>query len=131
MNALKVLIVEDEPNARSGLAELVTGWGYRAETAKDGAEGLEKAVAWDPAILITDLKMPRVDGLELIERLQETAARPVIVVVTAQGSIESAVDAMKLGAYDFVQKPIDPTRMKIILNNARDALEKRDDVLKL
>jgi DNA-binding NtrC family response regulator len=110
--------VEDEPNARSGLAELVTGWGYRAETAKDGAEGLEKAVAWDPAILITDLKMPRVDGLELIERLQETAARPVIVVVTAQGSIESAVDAMKLGAYDFVQKPIDPTRMKVILNNA-------------
>jgi DNA-binding NtrC family response regulator len=118
MTPLKVLIVEDEPNARSGMAELVSGWGYRTETAKDGVEGLEKALAWDPAIIITDLKMPRVDGLELIERLREGPVHAVIIVVTAQGSIESAVDAMKLGAYDFVQKPIEPTRLKIILNNA-------------
>jgi DNA-binding NtrC family response regulator len=118
MTALKVLIVEDEPNTRSGLAELVTGWGYRVETARDGAEGLERAVSWDPAIIVTDLKMPRVDGLELIERLREGRTEAVIIVVTAQGSIESAVDAMRLGAYDFVQKPIDPTRLKTTLNNA-------------
>jgi DNA-binding NtrC family response regulator len=118
MTQEKVLIVEDEPNARSGLAELVTGWGYRADTARDGAEGLERAQAWDPAIIVTDLKMPRMDGLQLIERLRESGNQVVIVVVTAQGSIDSAVDAMKLGAYDFVQKPIDPTRLKTILNNA-------------
>jgi DNA-binding NtrC family response regulator len=118
MTPSKVLIVEDEPNTRSGLAELVTGWGYRVETASDGAEGLERAIAWDPAIIVTDLKMPRVDGLELIERLRDGRGEAVIIVVTAQGSIESAVDAMKLGAYDFVQKPIDPTRLKTILHNA-------------
>jgi DNA-binding NtrC family response regulator len=118
MTQEKVLIVEDEPNARSGLAELVSGWGYRADTARDGAEGLERAQTWDPAIIVTDLKMPRMDGLQLIERLRESGNQVVIVVVTAQGSIDSAVDAMKLGAYDFVQKPIDPTRLKTILNNA-------------
>jgi DNA-binding NtrC family response regulator len=118
MTALKVLIVEDEPNTRSGLAELVTGWGYRVDTAKDGVEGLERALAWDPAIIVTDLKMPRLDGFELIERLRDARTTAVIIVVTAQGSIESAVDAMRLGAYDFVQKPIDPTRLKTTLNNA-------------
>jgi DNA-binding NtrC family response regulator len=114
----KVLIVEDEPNTRSGLAELVTGWGYRVDVARDGVEGLEKALAWDPAIIVTDLKMPRMDGLELIERLREGRSEAAIIVVTAQGSIESAVDAMRLGAYDFIQKPIDPTRLKTILTNA-------------
>jgi len=118
MTQEKVLIVEDEPNARSGLAELVSGWGYRTDTARDGAEGLERAQAWDPAVIVTDLKMPRMDGLELISRLRESGNRVIIIVVTAQGSIESAVDAMKLGAYDFVQKPIDATRLKTILNNA-------------
>ena len=67
MNHERVLIVEDEENERTGLAELVTGWGYRAETAKDGAEGLEKATSWAPSIVVTDMKMPRMGGLELLE----------------------------------------------------------------
>ena len=58
MNHEKVLIVEDEENERSGLAELVTSWGYRVETARDGAEGLEKATQWSPSIVVTDVKMP-------------------------------------------------------------------------
>src|SRR5690349_12616509 len=73
MNHEKVLIVEDEENERSGLAELVTSWGYRVETAKDGAEGLEKATQWSPSMVITDLKMPRMGGIELLERLAEQA----------------------------------------------------------
>src|SRR5665811_644465 len=59
MSHEKILIVEDEENERSGLAELVTSWGFRVETARDGAEGLDKATQWSPAIVITDLKMPR------------------------------------------------------------------------
>ena len=59
----KVLIVEDEENALTGLAELVSGWGYRTDTARDGLEGLERAQAWQPGIVLTDLKMPRMDGL--------------------------------------------------------------------
>ena len=66
MSHEKVLIVEDEENERSGLAELVSSWGYRVETARDGAEGLEKATQWSPSIVITDMKMPRMGGIELL-----------------------------------------------------------------
>jgi DNA-binding NtrC family response regulator len=121
-NAVKVLIVEDEPHALMGLAELISGWGYRTETACDGIEGWEKAVAWDPAIVVTDLKMPRMDGIGLLTKLSEGGsglnANLAVVVLTAMGSIELAVEAMKLGAYDFLQKPVDATRLKTILANA-------------
>ena len=70
-NAVKVLIAEDEPNALAGLAELISGWGYRTETARDGVEAWEKALAWDPAIVVTDLKMPRMDGMGLLVKLAE------------------------------------------------------------
>src|SRR5579875_2856420 len=117
-NREKVLIVEDELHALTGLAELVSEWGYRTETARDGVEGLEKAIAWQPGIVVTDLKMPRMDGLELLERLSEMNQNQAVVVLTAQGSIQSAVDAMKLGAYDFIQKPVDSVRLRQILANA-------------
>jgi DNA-binding NtrC family response regulator len=114
----KVLIVEDEENERTGLGELVSAWGYRTDTAKDGLEGLEKVVTWSPAIVITDLKMPRMDGMELLHRVAEQPQPIAVVLLTAQGSIDLAVDAMRIGAYDFIQKPVDPARLKQILQNA-------------
>jgi len=121
-NAVKVLIVEDEPNALMGLAELISGWGYRTETARDGIDGWDKARAWDPDIVVTDLKMPRMDGLGLLTKLTEDGsglnANLVVIVLTAMGSIDLAVDAMKMGAYDFLQKPVDPIRLRTILANA-------------
>ena len=117
-NSEKILIVEDEVHALAGLAELVSGWGYRTETARDGVEGLEVAMEWSPGIVVTDLKMPRMDGLELLTRLKEMPGSAAVIVLTAQGSIERAVEAMKMGAYDFIQKPIDPTRLKTVLANA-------------
>jgi DNA-binding NtrC family response regulator len=121
-SAVKVLIVEDEPHALMGLAELISGWGYQTETACDGVEGWEKALAWDPAIVVTDLKMPRMDGIGLLTKLNEEgsglSANVAVVMLTAMGSIQLAVDAMKLGAYDFLQKPVDPTRLRTILANA-------------
>jgi DNA-binding NtrC family response regulator len=121
-NAVKVLIAEDEPNALAGLAELISGWGYRTETARDGVEAWEKALAWDPAIVVTDLKMPRMDGMGLLVKLAEGGVglsnNMAVVVLTAMGSIQLAVEAMKLGAYDFLPKPVDATRLKTILANA-------------
>jgi DNA-binding NtrC family response regulator len=120
---VKVLIAEDEPNALAGLAELISGWGYRTETARDGVEAWEKALQWNPAIVVTDLKMPRMDGIGLLTKLAEGGSglnsNLAVVVLTAMGSIELAVDAMKLGAYDFLQKPVDATRLKTILANAK------------
>jgi DNA-binding NtrC family response regulator len=114
----KVLIVEDDVHTRIGLAELVSGWGYRTETADDGVAGFERVQRWHPGIVITDLKMPRADGMELLSRIAESETGISVIVVTAQGSVERAVDAMKMGAYDFVEKPIDPVRLRTILANA-------------
>jgi DNA-binding NtrC family response regulator len=131
-NAVKVLIVEDEPHALMGLAELVSGWGYRTETARDGFEGWEKVLAWEPAIVVTDLKMPRMDGLQLLAKMSEESAtingNVAVVLLTAQGSIQVAVDAMKLGAYDFLQKPVDAARLRTILANAT---RQRDTAIEL
>ncbi len=118
MTQEKVLIVEDEENERTGLAELISAWGYRTETAKDGLEALEKVAAWGPGIVVTDLKMPNLDGMELLERISGQPQQIPVVVLTAQGSIEAAVTSMKIGAYDFVEKPVNPTRLRTILQNA-------------
>src|SRR5277367_298674 len=117
-NQEKVLIVEDEPHALTGLVELVSGWGYRTETARDGVEALEKNQSWSPGIVVTDLKMPRMDGIELLTRLGELKQNQAVIVLTAQGSIQRAVEAMKMGAYDFIQKPVDAARLRNILANA-------------
>ena len=118
MSQEKILIVDDEENERTGLAELIAAWGYRTETAGDGLEGLEKAAAWGPDLIITDLKMPRLDGMGLLERLAEQPQTVAVILLTAQGSVDSAVQAMKMGAYDYIQKPVDVQRLRSILQNA-------------
>jgi DNA-binding NtrC family response regulator len=125
MTLERVLIVEDEENERTGLAELVSSWGYAAETARDGQEGYEKVIAWSPNIVITDLKMPRLTGLELLEKLAGENQTVAVIVVTAQGTIDSAVQAMRTGAYDYITKPIDTSRLRTILQNASALLDTR------
>jgi len=117
----KVLIVEDEDNERSGLADLVSAWGYSTETAKDGQEGWEKVNAWAPAIVLTDMKMPRMDGIGLLGKIAEHAQTIAVIVVTAQGTIDSAVQAMRMGAYNYIEKPIDTQRLRSLLQNAAAA----------
>src|SRR5258708_27344543 len=112
MSKEKVLIVEDEENERSGLAELVSSWGVRVQTACDGADGLEKATQWTPSIVITDLKMPRMGRIELLGRLAEEAQTTAVVLVTAHGTIDGALQAMRMGAYDYITKPIDTNRLR-------------------
>jgi DNA-binding NtrC family response regulator len=128
MNAEKVLIVEDEENERTGLAELVSSWGYRAETACDGVEGAEKVSDWGPAIVVTDLKMPRMGGMELLEKIANDSPTVAVIVVTAQGTIDSAVQAMRMGAYDYITKPIDTDRLRTILQNASALLGTRAEL---
>jgi DNA-binding NtrC family response regulator len=125
MSQEKVLIVEDEENERTGLAELVSSWGFPAETARDGQDGHERFLAWSPSIVITDLKMPRMGGLELLEKISGDSRTVAVIVVTAQGTIDSAVQAMRMGAYDYITKPIDTNRLRTILQNASALLDTR------
>ena len=103
----RVLIVEDELAARSGLEQLVRSWGFVAESASDGREALEKVTTFRPAIVITDLVMPGMDGLELLRALNQQGADVTTLLLTAQGTVETAVEAMKEGAYDYLTKPIE------------------------
>lgn len=124
MSQQRVLIVEDEENERTGLAELISAWGYRTDTAQDGLEGLEKVIAWSPGIVITDLKMPRMTGMELLERVGEQVP---VVVFTGQGNVDEAVSAMKLHAYDFIEKPLNPSRIARLRNVLQKASQSQSD----
>ncbi len=126
MAQTKVLIVEDEANARAGLAELVTSWGYRTETAADGVAGFEMVQRWSPAVVVSDLMMPRMDGLQMLDRIGELQQKVAVVMVTAHGAVDSAVHAMRMGAYDYIQKPIDPSRLRTILQNASEQMEETE-----
>jgi DNA-binding NtrC family response regulator len=126
--AERVLIVEDDSAARVGLEQLVKSWGFIADAAADGEEALEKVTTFRPAIVITDLVMPRMDGLALLRALQQQGADVTTVLLTAQGTVETAVEAMREGAYDYLTKPIDLQRLKILLDKILERLETMREV---
>jgi DNA-binding NtrC family response regulator len=128
VTAERVLIVEDDPSARNGLEQLVKSWGFIAESASDGEEALEKVTSFRPAIVITDLVMPRMDGLALLRALPQQGADVTTLLLTAQGTVETAVEAMKEGAYDYLTKPIDIQRLKILLDKIVERLETMREV---
>src|SRR3984893_7976295 len=127
MTQERVLIVEDEENERTGLAELVTGWGYRTDTAGDGVEALEKIPVFAPSIVITDVKMPRMGGMELVERLADLSQSIAVVMVTAQKATDTAFHAGRLGVQDYIEKPIDFRRLRSILTNIDEILNTRTE----
>src|SRR5213080_40779 len=124
--AERLLIVEDDTAARVGLEQLVKSWGFLAESAMDGEQALEKVTSFRPAIVISDLVMPRLDGLGLLRALQTQGADATTLILTAQGTVETAVEAMKEGAYDYLTKPIDIQRLKILL----DKIVQRQETLR-
>src|SRR6202789_2428525 len=127
MTQERVLIVEDEENERTGLAELVSGWGYRTDTAADGLEALEKIPLFAPSIVITDVKMPRMGGMELVEKLADMTQSIAVVMVTAQKATDTAFHAGRLGVQDYIEKPIDFRRLRSILTNIGEILHTRTE----
>ncbi|HSW48792.1 MAG TPA: sigma-54 dependent transcriptional regulator [Bryobacteraceae bacterium] len=116
---VRVLIVDDEENQRQGLASMVAAWGYAADTAADGEEALGKLAAQPAQVMITDLMMPRMDGAELLRRLNVQGAAPVTIVVTAFGSLETAISTIhELGAFWFMEKPIQARALRTLLARA-------------
>jgi len=112
----RILVVEDDAAQRVGLQQLVKSWGFAVEAASDGQDALAKIGTVRPTIVLSDLVMPRMSGLELLTALRAEHNDLTVVLMTAQGSVETAVAAIKQGAYDFVTKPIDPQRLKILLD---------------
>jgi len=122
-NRPRVLVVDDEESARTGLEKLLRLEGYQVDTAFDGANAIEVAGERPPDVVVTDLKMPRMDGLELLEKLRAQYGALPVIVVTAFGDVSTAVKAMRHGAEDYLVKPIDFDELTLALERA---VERRD-----
>ena len=122
----RILVIDDEKNIREGLQMALEDDGYEVLTAEDGTVGLQKALTEVVDLVITDLRMPGVGGQELLRRVtSETPGVPVIVL-TGHGTVETAVEAMRMGAYDFLTKPLDLDRLSLLVKRA---LQNRELVL--
>ncbi len=118
MSDQRILIAEDNENFRRLLLFQLKHLGHTVITAADGAEALEKAEAESPALVIADLNMPRMGAIEMIRRLKEKRPDIPIIVITAYGTVDSAVEAMKIGAVDYIQKPFEEERIKLAIGKA-------------
>jgi DNA-binding NtrC family response regulator len=118
MKSGKILVVDDEPAEREGLARLVGQWGYEVETASSGEEALNLVETQHPAVVVTDLVLPEMDGLTLLQKLKETGRPPIVLLVTGHGTVETAVEAMRHGAFDYLTKPVDTTRLQVLLEKS-------------
>jgi DNA-binding NtrC family response regulator len=117
--ATNVLIVDDEESQRGPLAAMVSAWGFNVETAADGQEALDKLSSFPANVIVTDLMMPRMDGFELMKRLNADGNMPPAVALTAFGNIETAIQTVHdLGAFWFVEKPIQPAALRVLLERA-------------
>ena len=113
-----VLIVDDDPTARRLLEVRLRALGYDTTTASDGQDALGRIQSDPPALILLDLQMPRMGGLELLQSLRQAGIDVPVIVITAHGSVEAAVEAMKAGAYDFLPKPFDPKHLEIVVRKA-------------
>ncbi|PWB80611.1 MAG: transcriptional regulator [Candidatus Methylomirabilota bacterium] len=118
MTRTRILIAEDEAASRVGLGELLTTWGYEVTAVADGREALEKASELRPALIIADLVMPKMDGITLLRTLKADATLPSLIILTGHGTIETAVQAMREGAYDYLTKPVDVDRLHVLTEKA-------------
>jgi len=116
----KILIIDDEQSIRSTLREILEYEKYTIDEAKDGQEGLDKLITNKYDIALCDVKMPKMDGIELLERVQMAGIDTQFIMISAHGTIETAVDATKMGAFDFVPKPPDLNRLLLTVKNALD-----------
>lgn len=116
----KILVIDDEKAIRSTLKEILEFESHSVDLAEDGPTGIEMFGSGSYDIVLCDIKMPQMDGLEVLEKLQEQAADVPVVMISGHGNIDTAVESIKKGAYDFIEKPLDLNRLLITIRNATD-----------
>lgn len=115
-----ILVIDDERSIRNTLKDILEFENYKVELAEDGKRGLELAKAGNYDLIFSDIKMPEMDGLELLQQLVADGIETPIVMISGHGNIETAVEAIKIGAFDFIEKPIDLNRLLVTVKNALD-----------
>src|SRR6202161_4312840 len=116
----RILLVDDESNARAALSEILREDGFATESAADGFKALGKLDEFAPDVILTDLKMPGLDGIAFMEKARTASPGTVFVVMTACGTISSAVEAMKKGAENYLLKPLDPETLGAVVDRAME-----------
>jgi len=129
---LKILVIDDERSIRNTLKDILGFEGYQVELAENGRNGIDMVQSNDFDIILCDIKMPEVDGLEVLEQIMKNKPESTVVMISGHGTIDTAVEAIKKGAFDFIEKPLDLNRLLITLRNASDktALVKETQILK-
>ncbi len=117
---MKILVIDDERAIRNSLKEILSDEGYAVETAENGEEGLQAADKEKYDVIFCDIKMPGMDGIEVLGKLVEAGIETPVVMISGHGDIDTAVECIKKGAFDFIQKPLDLNRILITIKNAGD-----------
>lgn len=129
---VKVLIVDDEQNIVDSLRLILEHEGYSTDSCNDGYSAIEKITDNDYELVLLDIKMPGLDGLETLEKVKQIKPDVVVIMISGHGTIETAVESTKKGAYNFLQKPFpDLPELKIIFKNAIDFKKSRDEIKRL
>ncbi len=118
MSARRILVVDDEPGIRQALGQLLEYEGYEVKTATGGAEGITIYESFRPQLVFLDVKMAGLDGLEVLKRLRQADPNAMVVMISGHATIQTAVEATQLGAYDILEKPLDTDRVLVLLRNA-------------
>ena len=116
----KILIVDDERAIRRAMREILEFEEFEVDEAENGKQGLEKAKSENYDIIFCDIKMPEMDGMEVLEGLQKANVDTPVIMISGHGNIETAVQAIKKGAFDFIEKPLDLNRILVTIRNAND-----------
>ena len=117
---MKILIIDDERSIRNSMKEILSDEGYIVETAENGSDGLGMAAKTHYDVIFCDIKMPGMDGMEVLDKLTEEGSEAAVVMISGHGDIDTAVECIKKGAFDFIQKPLDLNRILITVKNATD-----------
>ena len=119
---MRILVIDDDEIIRDSCKQIISEQNYQVELANNGYAGLQKINEMKPDLILIDLKMPGLDGMTLIDKIHHLDSKIIMIVITGYPTIESAVEAIKLGAYDFLPKPFTPNELRII---TKRGLEKR------
>ena len=127
----KILVIDDERPIRSTLKEILEFEKFTVDTAEDGKVGLDLILKNKYDLILCDIKMPKMDGMEVLDKIVENNIETPVVMISGHGNVETAVEAIKKGAYDFIQKPLDLNRTLVTLRNALDNKDVIQEVKKL
>ena len=123
----RILIVDDEENSRTGLSKILTRSGYEVLTAGDGKEALEKVRQTTCHLVITDMKMPRMDGIALLREVKKVHPHIGVIMVTAYGEVDSYLEAMNLGAFEYLNKPLKVDELKRVISKVLAEQQEGDE----